>query len=359
MPSFYHAYVLSSFCNSRQLQQQQQQQQQQGVENEAVATGTTGTASAIAAPTSTAKMTTAVETARTTVPTAPFSIADDFDSDSDSPQNTTVVARGSDVDFDPKPRLGETTTAPVPATEDDLNHLLPAPGTTPGTTAMDVDFDSDTSPNQTTVAATVTAANVDFDSCRSPAQTAAMTTAGTTADIDFDSDASPAKLAVTVATGTAADVDFDSDSSVETPGSAAVANVVGVSFDSEPLPPTVSSGVDNNQAEELLRLASEVEEEGEGVVNSTSTGLPADNSDTHPKIPEPLRQGIPEAEVQTRCFPPAAAGDHTGRHPVESGQKSDEACVASSAKKRRRCGTVYLGGSASERGFCASSLSQR
>lgn len=316
--------LLPSTCTGRICSRGEQQQQ--GPEAAAAAAGTRSTGRAVAA--STPAMTTA-ETARPTMPTAPSSIADDFDSDSDSLQGTTAVVKGNAVGIDSKSRLGQTTTTPDPATKDDGGDLPSA------TTAMDVDFHSNLSPAQPTiVAASGTAANTDFDSYAFSVQTAGVVVTGTAAVVDFDSDSSPAKPPVVVATGTAADVDFDSDSSAATPVPAAAADTVGVNFDSDSQPPAEANGAaDNGGVEELLRLASEVDEEGERGISST-TSCPANRSSVHDPGPKPLQQG--------------------GHAEPGSGD-----AVAASPHKRRRCGIVCLGGTASDLGFCASSLSQR
>lgn len=274
-----------------------------------------------------------------------------------------MAAQGKNgVDFNSNSRLGQETTVPVLAREDDVEHLLPAPEAPPGTTAMDVDFDSDMHPAQAAVAAaTGTDAKVEIDSGYSPAQTAATAANGTAADIDFDSDSFPTQPAVTVATGTAADVDFDSDSSVATPVTAPATNVGGVSFDSESQLPTGENGADNSRGvEELLRLASEVEEEGQGGISGTRVAPPTNSSSVHRTGSEPLQQGRAEPGDKSRCIViPAPPGDNTERHTVKSKCGLQASPNSDRAQKRRRCGTVYLGAAASDRGFCASSLSQR
>lgn len=288
-----------------------------------------------AAPTPPAKATSAKTTAPT-ISTIPSSIADDFDSDSEyAPGITIAVAEGSGIGVDSKSHLGEAAMVPVLAKHDDGfdARFPPALETVPVTTAIDVNSDLDSAPARFSVVAST----------------------GTAADVDFDSDSSPELPAVMPATGSAADIDFDSDSSAERPVPVAAAGVIRVDFDLDSQAPTEERGANNNgQVEELLRLASEVEEGEEGATSSTSTSLPTTNSRVRTTRSDPLQQGGQETGDENGDFLPAVnttLGLQASTHNGEA--------VASSARKRRRCGIVCLGGATEDKGFCASSLSQR
>ncbi|CAM9869836.1 unnamed protein product [Ectocarpus sp. 8 AP-2014] len=264
-----------------------------------------------------------------------FSVMDIDDLDSElSPVQEPVpgaaaaaAAAAVDRDVDPiSPRtLGTRDSVPRP---------LPAAVLGP---SAGVDFDSDSSPVGTTPVA-FTADDTAGDDC--DLGLPAMTTAPAAVGDGFDSDSSQAQAAVASAIG----VDFDEDS---------------------------QDGADDSRGLVFSAAPEQVKERTSGINSGLTTTYSNGNDDRSVKdkvTPESPQRHRAEAErrptiteiaseqtVATIMVTPSAMpGEGRCR-----GGTTAAAVAAPPTKKRRRCGTVFMGGVATDRGFCASSLSQR
>lgn len=208
-----------------------------------------------------------------------------------------------------------------------------------------------------------------FDSACNP-EAAEMIPAATAADIDFDSDSPPARTEEVVAAAafTAADIDFDdSDSSVATPIHAAAGLSASAdpsspadvpNSDLDPRAPTADSDrIIRGGADELLRLASDLQD---GTGDPITTDRQTDSSSAAQKksVSEWSQQGQ-QHSAEIERYPTAPVGTVEDPTSVSQGKTCSAGGGEAAAHKRRRCGTVYLGGVATDRGYCASSLSQR
>ncbi|CAM9394453.1 unnamed protein product [Ectocarpus sp. 13 AM-2016] len=217
----------------------------------------------------------------------------------------------------------------------------PLPAGVPGPSAG-VDFDSDSSPVGTT-----------------PISFAADDTAGDDCDLGLP--------AVTTAPAAVGD-GFDSDSSQ---AQAAVASAVGVDFDEDS-----QEGADDSLGLVLSAAPEQVNERTSGINSGLTTTCSNDNDDrcvkdeVTPEWPQPHRAEAERRPVRTEkaseqtaatimVTPSAMPGEGRGGGGTTAAVAAVAAVAAPPTKKRRRCGTVFVGGVATDRGFCASSLSQR
>ncbi|CBN76249.1 conserved unknown protein [Ectocarpus siliculosus] len=156
---------------------------------------------------------------------------------------------------------------------------------------------------------------------------------------------------------------FDSDSSQ---AQAAVASTVGVDFDEDS-----QDGVDDSLGLVFSAAPEHVKERTSGINSDLTTTYSNGNDDRSVKdkvTPEsPQRH---RAEAERRPTITEIASEQTAATimvtpstmPGEgrcAGGTTTAAVAVPPTKKRRRCGTVFVGGVATDRGFCASSLSQR
>lgn len=191
-----------------------------------------------------------------------------------------------------------------------------------------------------------TAADVDFDSDSPPGRTEAVVTAPpafTAADIDFDDSDSSAATPVPIAAEVCASADPSSPRGA--------ADSICADFDVDPQAPTTGGG------DEVRRLASDLHDWRGG---PSGTGRPVEYGGSPQKKlgSESSRRG-PQHDDEEERYPTAPVGTVEGPTSAWQGNKSCGGGVVAAAHKRKRCGTVYLGGVAADRGFCASSLSQR
>ncbi|CAN0252359.1 unnamed protein product [Ectocarpus sp. 4 AP-2014] len=214
----------------------------------------------------------------------------------------------------------------------------PLPAAVPGPSAG-VDFDSDSSPVGTT-----------------PISFAADNTARDDCDLGLP--------AVTTAPAAVGD-GVDSDSSQ---AQAAVASAVGVDFDEDS-----QDGADYSLGLVLSAAPEQVQERTSGINSGLTTPYSNGNDDCcvndevtlewpqrhraeAERRPASAEKASEQTAATTMVTPSAVPGEGRGG----GGTAAAVAAVAAPpTKKRRRCGTVFVGGMATDRGFCASSLSQR
>lgn len=217
----------------------------------------------------------------------------------------------------------------------------------------------DSVPRPLPVAVPGPSAGVDFDSDSSPVGTTPVSfTADDTAGDDCDLGL-PAVATAPAAVGDG----FDSDSSQ---AQAAVASAVGVDFDEDS-----QDGADDSLGLVFSAAPEQVKERTSGINSGLTITYSNGNDDRSVKdkvTPEsPQRH---RAEAERRPTSTEIASEQTAATimvtpsamPGEGrcgGGTTAAAVAAPPTKKRRRCGTVFVGGVATDRGFCASSLSQR
>lgn len=196
-----------------------------------------------------------------------------------------------------------------------------------------VDFDSDSSPVGTTTPvsfAADTARNCDLG-------LPAVTTAPAAVGDGFDSDSSQAQTPVASAVG----VDFDEDSQDGADDSLGLVSaphgqVKGRTSDiNSCLTTTYSNGNDDCCVQDKVTPESPQRHRAEPEQHPTSTEIASEQTIA-------IMVTLSAMPGEERCGGGTAAS-----------------VAAPTTKKRRRCGTVFVGGVATDRGFCASSLSQR
>ncbi|CAM9540211.1 unnamed protein product, partial [Hapterophycus canaliculatus] len=276
------------------------------------------------------------------------------------------------------------------------------PSTVPTeTSALDVDFDSDSSQHQTR-APGATTVGVDFNDLASPEIPSQATASGTIIRASFDTGFSPGFEAMP---GPDMDADFDADSGpigstsplpfgadtrhfhLNTPAEMAFAAAMRVDFDAVD-PPAVdgTAGVGFDEDDELSSARTKTNggdgvgdelppfvSPGKGSTGDVRKDQPNNQAAAHDSRSRPTdgsessqreQQHPPKIRDQTTAVPSRVCGEGRIAPDVsvrEGGENRGGGVAATgvAATSRRRCGTVCLGGVDTERGYCASSLSQR
>jgi len=276
--------------------------------------------------------TTATMTARPTALELPAPLDTNFDSDSDSPGIVAVVPEAGGGFHSEAPL--DRNEPPVLAAKDSAgpDSCIPkAAESTPAITAVDVDFDSDSPPARTE--AVVTAP---------PAFTAA--------DIDFDDSDSSAAPPVSVDARVCVSADPSSPRGA--------ADNICADFDLDHQVPTADCGsINRDEVDELRRRVSHLQDGRGGLCG---IGRPIEHGGAaQNKLGSASSQQGQQHDGEEERYPTAPVGTVEELTSALQGGKHCGGRGVAAAHKRKRCGTVFLAGGTADRGFCASSLSQR
>lgn len=280
------------------------------------------------------------------------------------PSTVPTIASALDVDFDsdssqdPLPVLDANTTSVGVDFDDPTPPEIP-PGTSavPGTIM---------NPSLTTVSLPasesmpVLEAGVDFDSDSCP--TGPTSPVPVSADMNRLQSNVPAEMDLAAAIG----VDFD----VVSPPAAAGTIGVGFDEDDEDLSARPeSTSKDDGVGDEPPRSTLPGKGSAGGMGNNRQTDQAAAHDGRNQQsrgsaTPQQQKQNREKVEHPTTTVPSRVCGEGQAAAVISTQERGDcggggVAATTEPAKKRRRCGTVCLGGMATERGYCASSLSQR